>query len=39
VKGEGLWSGNFGDDKTLLGHIRGYAVHTTIVLRRCPDNN
>jgi hypothetical protein len=33
VKGEGLWSGNFGDDETLLGHIRGYAVHSAIVLR------
>ena len=39
VKGEGLWSGNFGDDETLLGHIRGYAVHSAIVLRWRPDNN
>jgi hypothetical protein len=39
VKGEGLWSGNFSDDETLLRHIRGYAVHTASVLRWCPDNN
>jgi hypothetical protein len=39
VKGEGLGSGNFSDDETLLRHIRGYAVHTTSVLRWYPNDN
>ncbi|CAB4532333.1 unannotated protein [freshwater metagenome] len=39
VKGEGLGSGNFSDDETLLRHIRGYAVHTASVLRWYPNDN
>jgi hypothetical protein len=39
VKGKGLWSWNFSDNEALLRHIRGYAIHTTSVLRWSPDNN